>query len=312
MRDRFGVTGLTRFFAAAVLAAGMLFALAGSDASQAYSGAQAEAQSDPRSADPYSFPNIDLCCKAKKKKKPQYRRGRGRGDGGGYGGGRYDDYDDYDDTDNSHRGGRAVRVSCGAPQRYSYSSISEALEHVREGGRIVVRPGAPCDISGLTIDQGITIESDDYAYGARADLRGNGECVNIAPSYGSSVVSFRGVDIDGCLTLQHGRLDFNEVNLASRSSARYGDQCEARCDGVFDRRGFRERGAGRAYDPARSRRRKSAEHNDQGRHDRRLRRHAGTLSGDVQPRAGHPRRGERDLSDRSGQGRHRGRRLEAG
>ena len=214
MRDRFGVTGLTRLFAAAVLAAGALFALAGSNAVQAYSGAQAEAQSDPRSVDPYSFPNIDLCCKTPKKKKKPRRRG-------GYGGGGYGDngdYGDYDDGDYSHRNGRAVRVSCGAPQRYSYSSISEALEHVREGGRIVVRPGAPCDVSGLTIDQGITIESDDYEYGGRADLRGNGECVSISPSYASSVVSFRGVDIDGCLTLQHGRLDFKEVNLASRSS----------------------------------------------------------------------------------------------
>jgi len=225
MRHSFRATA-TRFFAAAVLGAGALYALAGNDTAQAYSGAQAEAQSDPRSADPYSFPNIDLCCKKAKKKKKPYRRGGRRG--GGYGDGPYnggngggygdDDYGDYDDSDNSHRGGRAVRVSCGAPQRYSYSSISEALEHVREGGRIVVRPGAPCDVSGLTIDQGITIESDDYEYGGRADLRGNGECVTISPSYASSVVSFRGVDIDGCLTLQHGRLDFKEVNLASRGS----------------------------------------------------------------------------------------------
>lgn len=230
MQHKHGAGTTARFFAAAALAAsGILFALAGSAPSQAYSGAQAEAQSDPRSADPYSFPNIDLCCKAKvkKKKKRSYRRGRDRDRGydGPYDGGdngrdrdRYDDdYDDYDDRDGGHRNGRAVRVSCGAPQRYSYSSIGEALEHVREGGRIIVRSGAPCDVAGLTIDQGITIESDDYDYGSRATLYGNGACISIAPSYPSSVVKFRGVDIEGCLTVQHGRLDFNEVNLASRS-----------------------------------------------------------------------------------------------
>jgi hypothetical protein len=109
-----------------------------------------------------------------------------------------------------------VRVSCGAPRPYSYSSIGEALEHVREGGRIVVRPGAPCDVSGLTIDQGVTIESDDYDYGARAELRGE-RCITVQPSYASSLVAFRGVDIDGCIVVENGRLDFNEVNLASRS-----------------------------------------------------------------------------------------------
>lgn len=209
MRDRLGAGATMRFLAlAALTAAGTLFALAGSGPTQAYSGAQAEAQSDPRAADPYSFPNIDLCCKAKKKR--YHRPGRPGRPGGGNGGGGWDD-DDF-----RPGSGRAVRVSCGEPQRYSYSSIGEALEHVREGGRIVVRPGAPCDISGLTIDQGVTIESDDYSYGARADLRG-GECLSVAPSYPSSVVSFRGVDIDGCVVVQHGRLDFNEVNLASRS-----------------------------------------------------------------------------------------------
>jgi hypothetical protein len=108
-------------------------------------------------------------------------------------------------------------VSCGEPQRYSYSSIGEALEHIGEGGRIKVRPGVACDISGLVIDQGVLIESDDYAYGARAELRG-GECATVAPAYPTSVVAFRGVDIDGCVVVQHGRLDFNEVNLASRGT----------------------------------------------------------------------------------------------
>lgn len=208
MRHRLGARATARILAAAVVAAGgMLAVLAGSASVSAYSGSQAEAQSDPRSADPYSFPNIDLCCKKKKRPNRPGRPGRPGGGGG------------WDDDDGDYRpGGRAVRVSCGAPHYRSYGSIAEALEHVREGGRIVVRPGAPCDVSGLTIDQGVTIESDDYAYGARADLRGNGECISVAPSYPSSVVSFRGVDIDGCVTVQHGRLDFNEVNLASRGS----------------------------------------------------------------------------------------------
>jgi hypothetical protein len=186
--------------AAAVLIGGAA-TIAGTPA-RAYSGSQAEAQSDPVS-DPYSFPSIKLCCEKKKKKERKTWRGHHRP--GGY---PYPD-DDYP------RG--TVRVSCGQPERYSYSSISEALEHIGEGGRIVVRPGAACDISGLTIDQGVTIESDDYAYGARATLVG-ASCASVTPAYASSVVSFRGVDIDGCLTVHNGRLDFNEVNLASRGS----------------------------------------------------------------------------------------------
>lgn len=199
MRQRFGA----RLLATAVLAAsGILFAgLAGAPA-YAYSGAQAEAQSDP-SSDPYNFPSIQLCCKAKKHhRKPRPRPGDGWGD----------DYPNHGDYPSG-----TLRVSCGQPQRYSYSSIGEALADAREGARIVVRPGAACDISGLTIDQGVTIESGDYAYGARAELRG-AACATVAPPYASSVVSFRGVDIDGCLTVENGRLDFNEVNLASRGS----------------------------------------------------------------------------------------------
>ncbi len=184
--------------AVALVAAAGLFWAASVKPAAAYSGAQAEAQSDP--SDPYSFPNIELCCK----KKPTYRR-RPRPDWG-HGGPGQPDYDP-----------RAVRVSCGEPQRYSYSSIGEALDHIGEGGRIRVRPGVACDISGLVIDQGVIIESDDYAYGARAELR-SGACASVAPAYGSSVVSFRGIDIDGCVVVQHGRLDFNEVNLASRGT----------------------------------------------------------------------------------------------
>jgi hypothetical protein len=182
----------------ALVAAASLFWMGSSPEASAYSGAQAEAQSDP-----YAFPNIQLCCK----KKPHRKRPNG---GNGY------PYPPGDD-DNGYPSRGSVRVSCGEPQRYSYSSIREALDHIGEGGRIRVRPGAACDISGLVIDQGVVIESDDYAYGARAELRG-GECASVAPAYGSSVVAFRGVDIDGCITVQHGRLDFNEVNLASRGT----------------------------------------------------------------------------------------------
>jgi len=187
------------------MAGSVLLAAMGGASARTYSGAQAEAQSDPV-ADPYSFPNIQLCCKAKKYKK---RKRRGH---------RYPPRpgDPYPDDDYDYPNG-TVRVSCGQPQRYSYSSIDEALDHVREGGRIVIRPGAACNISGLVFDRGVTIESADHAYGARAILVG-ASCASISTPYASSVVSFRGLDIEGCLAVQNGRLDFNEVNLASRGS----------------------------------------------------------------------------------------------
>ena len=188
----------------ALAAAAGLFWMGSGGTASAYSGAQAEAQSDP-----YAFPNIELCCKKK-----TYRHRPRRG-GGGDGGPGYPYPGDGDDSGYPSRG--TVRVSCGEPYRYSYSSIGEALEHIGEGGRIRVRPGAACDISGLTIDQGVVIESDDYAYGGRAELRA-ADCATVAPGYGSSLVSFRGVDIDGCIVVQQGRLDFNEVNLASRGT----------------------------------------------------------------------------------------------
>ncbi len=184
----------------ALAAAAGLFWAATSDTASAYSGAQAEAQSDP-----YAFPNIELCCK---KKTHRHRPRPGGGPGYPYpGGGGDDGYPPHG----------SVRVSCGEPERYSYSSIGEALENIGEGGRIRVRPGASCDISGLVIDQGVVIESDDYQYGGRAELRAGG-CATVAPGYGTSLVSFRGVDIDGCVIVQNGRLDFNEVNLASRGT----------------------------------------------------------------------------------------------
>lgn len=183
------------------MVAAVLFA-ASSDTAQAYSGAQAEAQSDP-----YAFPNIDLCCK-KKAQKPKRRHGGGGGPG-------YPRPDDGGPDWGYSRG--SVRVSCGEPQRYSYSSIREALDHVGEGGRIRVNPSAACDITGLTIDDGVLIESDDYAYGARAQLVSR-DCAFVAPSYNNSTVTFRGVDIDGCLIVRHGRLAFHEVNLSSRGT----------------------------------------------------------------------------------------------
>jgi hypothetical protein len=187
--------------AAALMMAAVFFA-ASSETAQAYSGAQAEAQSDP-----YAFPNIDLCCEKKKVHRPKRKHGDG-----GHGNG--DSDSDDDEPDYKHG---SVRVSCGEPRRYSYSSIREALDHVGEGGRIRVHPGAACDISGLTIDDGVLIESDDYAYGARAQLVGR-DCAIVAPSYGSSTVTFRGVDVDGCVIVRHGRLAFHEVNLSSRGT----------------------------------------------------------------------------------------------
>jgi hypothetical protein len=213
MRNGFGVTGIARLFAAAVLASGMLFALAGSKTTQAYSGAQAEAQSDPRSVDPYSFPNIDLCCKTTKKKKKKARWNRR--DHGPYGRGRDRDRDD-DVYDGGSSSGRPLYVSCGAPERDTYSSIAEALDDAREGDRIVVIPGTACSISG-TIDRSVSIETAgfDDGYGDRAALYTKA-CTSIDLPYGSSVLTFRGVDIEGCLALRNGRLNFNQVNLAWR------------------------------------------------------------------------------------------------
>lgn len=206
--------GAARLWAAAFIAAigAMIATVAGSPAF-AYSGAQAEAQTDP-SPDPYSFPNIKLCCQ---KKSGGHRRGggrRGHGNGGGYGNG--DDWNDDDWRDNyGRRGGRYAVVSCNGPHPYAYGSVAEALDRVGDGGRIRIRPGAACDISGLVFDRGVTIESGDYEYGGRAELRGR-ECAHIATGYSSSVVRFDNIDIDGCISVEQGRLDFKEVNLASR------------------------------------------------------------------------------------------------
>jgi hypothetical protein len=84
MRHRVGASGAASFWAvAALVASGLSLAAGGFAPALAYSGAQAEAQSDPVS-DPYGFPNIKLCCEQKKKK---YRKRR-----------HHDDYD-YPDTD---------------------------------------------------------------------------------------------------------------------------------------------------------------------------------------------------------------------
>ncbi len=179
-------------------AASLLIAGWGTAPAAAYSGAQAEAQSDPR--DPYSFPNIQLCCKPKKKAYTRPRPWPPGGPGPGPDG---------------PGSGRVEYVSCGEPRPYTSSSIGEALDRLRHGGRIRVLPHAACDISGLSIDEGVVIESAEE-YGGRAELRG-GACATIAPGYGSSVVGFDNIDIDGCFVVQNGRLDFNRVNLASRS-----------------------------------------------------------------------------------------------
>ena len=184
---------------------------------------------------------------------------------------------------------------------------------------------------GLRSIKVCTIESEDYSYGGRAMLHG-ASCATVAPGYGSSVVSMRGIDIDGCLVVERGRLDFNEVNLASRSS---GDavrlnggsfsatdstirargtahQRRARRHGVVVGRRVCERRQGRASRPVGRRRRQSSEHADQRRRRRRARGHAGPLSDGDEPRAGSARRASRDLSDRTGQAGCRGRRRRAG
>lgn len=191
--------GAARLWVAAfIAAAGALFATATATPALAYSGAQAEAQTDPN-ADPYSFPNIQLCCK---KKKRIYNGPHG-------GGGGRPTWPGPDGPD------RLV-VSCGAPYPYTYPSVGAALSRAGHNSTIYVRPGAACDISGLVFDRSVKIVSADFQYGGRAELIAR-ECAHVNGRYGSSVTQFDNVDIEGCLTVDSGRLDFNEVNLASRS-----------------------------------------------------------------------------------------------
>lgn len=201
MRHKVGASGAAGFLAAAaVIASGLFWAAGGFAPAFAYSGSQAEAQSDPV-ADPYGFPNIKLCCEPKKKKHRKKRRPH--------------DYPDYDYPDDDGDGDRkVVRVSCGEPRRHSYSSVEEALEKLSEGGIVRVWPGAACDISGLKIDQGVTIESEDRD-GGRAALYAS-RCVTVALGYGNSVAAFRGIDVNACVVLERGRLNFDQVNLSWR------------------------------------------------------------------------------------------------
>ena len=78
MRHSVGASGAAGFWAAtAVVASGLVLAAGAHFPALAYSGAQAEAQSDPVS-DPYGFPNIKLCCEHKKKKSARRRHRRRR------------------------------------------------------------------------------------------------------------------------------------------------------------------------------------------------------------------------------------------
>lgn len=162
-----------------------------------YTGAQAEAQVDtPR--DPYSFPNIQLCCQHK----PHTRPG-----GGGYTPG----------PGLPPGGARQVAVNCGAPTtRQSFSSIREALAYMRGApGQINVVPGVPCDVSGLRFNSGQVVTSSNYGYGSRARLVG-GSCAQIEAAGGAGPVTFGGVDADVCFTVRSGELNLEEANIAWR------------------------------------------------------------------------------------------------
>ena len=192
---------------AVVALGGVLLLAIFSNPATAYSGSQAEAQMN--ASDPYSFPNIDFCCQQEKPR----------------GSGTYRRKKDWEDRNGNPGNGEIVRVSCGAPRLYSYSSMSEGLAHLKEGGRILVYADAPCDVSGLQIDQGVLIETDYESYGRPAVLRGSA-CMNVAPHYASSVVSFRNIEIEACVVLQYGQLNYNEVNQSS-----YGPGDAIRMDG---------------------------------------------------------------------------------
>lgn len=181
---------------AVVAASSSFFFSAVPAAARGYQGAQAEAQLDGQ-VDPYSFPNIKLCCERRPTYKPHDHAAGGRPivDGGP----------------------RSLVVNCAAPtSRASFGTVREALDYLRGApGQINVVPGMPCDVSGLSFGGGVVVTSANYSYGARAKLVG-GSCVQVHAAAARAPVSFGGVDLDVCVTVRSGEVNLEEVNLAWR------------------------------------------------------------------------------------------------
>lgn len=186
--------GIVSGFAALLLVA--VWCIAGSGAALAHGvpGAQAEAGLDP-GRDPYTFPNVQLCCE----RKPPRR----------------------DDCCDGYHPPKPqptfIPVDCSGPtRRDAVGSVREAVARVRNGGTIQILPGAACDISGLLIDKSVSIEAVSYQYGGRAVLSSNWACATASTSPASGGVRIRGFDIEGCLALNSGELLIEETNIAWR------------------------------------------------------------------------------------------------
>jgi hypothetical protein len=177
----------------------------------AYSAAQAEAQSDP-----YDFPNVELCCK----KRPQHVPYCVRHPGAPQCVCRRDPDNPICQNGDGPPDGDHATVSCGGPRKHAYPSIATALAALPDkGGRIRLwNWGCDPSITGLVIDRAVVIEPADRAQGERAGLYGGG-CASVAPHHAGAVVSLRNLDIEGCFVVRRGRLDLQEVNLASRSTS---------------------------------------------------------------------------------------------
>jgi hypothetical protein len=185
--------GLAAGVAMAIMAGLILFA-SGSAGAQGYPGAQAEAQLDGQS-DPYSFPNIGLCCDRRhwKHRRPHKPVPTPPGD--------------------------PRVVNCGAPtSKASWGTVSEALKHLDgKPGHIAIVPGAVCDISGLVFRTGVSVrtQSNAYAYGARARVAGSG-CAQVVAAGPHGPAVFSGLDVEACMNVVSGELQLDEVNIAWR------------------------------------------------------------------------------------------------
>ncbi len=186
------------FLAAAVSLAAALGLQAEPAQARGYQGAQAEAQLDGQ-RDPYSFPNIQLCCESKPSSHRPGRPGWWRPDGKPPG------------------APLNLVVNCAAPtSRGSFGTVGEALAYMRgAAGQISVVPGAACDISGLTFGSGVVLTTANYTYGVRARVGGSA-CARVAAAGTHGPAVFAGIDMDVCIQVRAGEVSLQEVNLAWR------------------------------------------------------------------------------------------------
>lgn len=195
-QDRRAASGWSVFAALALLAGAALLA-PGTAEARGYTGAQAEAQGDT-SQDPYTFPNIRLCCE----KKPHHKRGGSHWHHG---------------PGTPPPGGYNLTVNCAVPtSRESFGSVREAVDYLHgRAGRISVVPGAPCDIAGVTFGSGVVVTTANYGYGVRARV-GGASCAHVAAAGAAGPATFGGIDVEACFNVRSGELNLDEVNLSWR------------------------------------------------------------------------------------------------